>query len=178
MKSAPITTTQDARPESIIAAPVASAVRKPEHAAPMSNAPARVAPSRVRDERRRVRHQLVGRGGRDQHQVDIGRVDAGPLQARPIAAIVAWVSSRSCGAATCRARIPVRRSIQSGARPRRASISADSTIPSGTLAPTETAAAPPIPRSDCTGERVVGLIVTHHSIEPFAESRQLLEAGL
>ncbi len=83
-----------------------------------------------------------------------------------LAAIAAWVSSRSCGAATCRLRIPVRRSIQSGARPRRASISAESTVPSGTLAPTETAAAPPIPRSDNTGfERVVGLIVAVTRLE-------------
>ena len=83
---------------------------------------------------------------RDQHQVDVGGVDPRPLQrdrGSVVACVVeALVRERRRDAA----RIPVRRSIQSGASPSRASISDDSTIPGGRLVPTEATAAPPSPR--------------------------------
>ena len=80
MKSAPITTTQLARPASMIDAPV---VERREEAraggADIEGAGAGRA-ERLGDQRRGVGHDLVGRAGRDQHEVDVGGIDAGLLE--------------------------------------------------------------------------------------------------
>ena len=74
--SAPITSTRSARPVSIWAAPTDSA-DEPAGARGADVERADADAERVGDERRRVRRDLVGGHRRDQHEVDVGRAQAG-----------------------------------------------------------------------------------------------------
>jgi len=141
MKSAPITTTLRARPDSICAAPIDSPEMKPVHADPTSNAPAPSVP--------RLWATSGAAFGITSSAVVVATstrsTSSGVTPARLSAlraAYVAWVASRSSGSAMCRERMPVRRTIQSSLTPRRALISAFSTTLSGRLTPTEATAAP------------------------------------
>ena len=80
--SAPITSTCSARPPSTCAVASESADRKPVQAAPRSIAPARVRAELGGDERRGVRKDLVGRDGREQHEVEVRGVRRRPRRAR------------------------------------------------------------------------------------------------
>ena len=97
-------------------------------AAPRSGAPRRRSSSRrARGRRRRPRRRR-----------------------RPVRAArrgVACVARRSCGSATRRSRIPVRRSIQPSATPSRSAIDAFETTCLGRLVPTDAIAAPTLPRA-------------------------------
>ena len=149
IRSAPMTSTHWARPASIWPVPTASADRKPVHAAPMSNAPARTAPSSWATSG--AAFGMTSSGvvvATSTRSTCSGETPARRSAAAP--ALVAWVVRRSSGSATCRARIPVRRTIHSSLTPIRAAISALGTTLRGRLAPTDAIAAPSARRPERT----------------------------
>ena len=100
------------------------------------------------DERRRVGQQLVLGEGRDEHELDVGAVDArGVERLRPASAAsaVSEPPSARAGARGC----PVRSTIHSGETPMRSAISSLGTRCGGSAAATE--AMPATPASRRTG---------------------------
>ncbi len=136
VKSAPISSTRSARPVSIWAAPSDRPDRKPVQAAPRSIAPARSAPTAW---------ATIGAAfGINSSCVSVAintrSTSAASTPARFKAATPARAAnsdSRSPGAATGRARMPVRDTIQSSLTPSRSASSAVVTVPEGTSDATE-----------------------------------------
>ena len=115
-----------------IDAPTTSSYTKPARGREVERSAAQTEP--VADERAGVGERLLGRRGREDHQIDLGRREPGALD-RGGAAVVASVAVLSSGPAMRRSRMPVRSTIHASDVSTRASRSWFVSRPSGIATP-------------------------------------------